>query len=244
MLKNNEKTQSYKDNSLTANVGRNLVIASLILFLQTEGLLKLDKLPFIGASIQGDRNTISVLIFFTCIYFCYKFYVYRKSEERFSRVKELADTLRESYFNRIGRFLQNNAKSHIFANRDSIGRVDLTPLLDLAEEHEWTRYDLAYVKFKRCRLDKISDLDAQLQYRSAKEITINVTFEMSVVYQARDALRSSTKSSYLIYTLTYKELSRIIRVMHIISSLQLPDFLEAGFPYLIFILSITNYLLF
>ncbi|EKO3868418.1 hypothetical protein P0E20_002379 [Vibrio harveyi] len=243
MSENNEKTRSYKDNSMTATVGRNLVIASLVLFLQTEGLLKLDKLPFIGASIQGDRDTISSLLLLISVYFCYKFYVYRKSEDNFSRVTELTETLRQSYFNRIGKNIQNKARSAIFANKDSIGRVDLTPLLDLAKRNEWTRYELAYVKFKHCNFSAISDLDAQLQYRDAEEITTNVTFEMSVVYQSKDGFKSSTTSSYLQYGMTYKELLRVIRIMRVISSLQLPDFLEANFPYLIFALSIVYHLL-
>lgn len=98
--------RSYQSNEPIAKSGRALVISSSVLFLHQIEILKLDKLPFVGASINGDKDTIGILIFLVTTYFLYKFFVYTISnEEYYSRRDELLKFNLSKYFSRLGRSL-------------------------------------------------------------------------------------------------------------------------------------------
>lgn len=49
---------NYSHNEPIAKAGRAVVISSSVLFLQQFGVLEIDKLPFVGASINSDKGTV------------------------------------------------------------------------------------------------------------------------------------------------------------------------------------------
>ena len=63
-----DNSKSYKDNLSTTTIGRNLTIASVILFLQLEGYLALNKLPFVGVGVTGTKAEVAFIIFLTIFF--------------------------------------------------------------------------------------------------------------------------------------------------------------------------------
>lgn len=59
---------SYSHNEPITKAGRAVVISSSVLFLQQFGVLEIDKLPFVGASINSDKGTIGLFIFLVSAY--------------------------------------------------------------------------------------------------------------------------------------------------------------------------------
>ncbi|EGR1875649.1 hypothetical protein DBT82_RS09425 [Vibrio parahaemolyticus] len=239
-----DNSKSYKDNLSTTTVGRNLTIASVVLFLQLEGYLALNKLPFIGVGITGTKAEVAFIIFVIVCYFMYKFTVYRKSEESFSRSNELTLYYVKKYFEWIGTKTAQKAKAAIWAGYNNVGRVDVRPVLEQTNNPDWTRYDLATVSCTSVSFPKLSDVHERLRYGEKKdEMEITVFFIISYGYSKRDAYHMSSSSTQFTYALTYSEYIRIHRVASIISYFRLPDFLEKTFPYLLGVSSILNYLL-
>ncbi|EIW7480874.1 hypothetical protein MGR48_002389 [Vibrio parahaemolyticus] len=239
-----DNSKSYKDNLSTTTIGRNLTIASVVLFLQLEGYLALNKLPFVGVGVTGTKAEVAFIIFLIVCYFLYKFTVYRKSEEPFSRSNELTLYYLKKYFEWLGKRTAKKATAAIWAGCSKVGRVDITPVLEQTKKLDWTRYDLADVTCTSVSFPKLSDLNERLKYEEKKDtMEVLVIFIIHYGYSRRDSFHTVSSSTQFSYALTYSEYVKIHRVASIISYLRLPDFLEKTFPYLFGVSSILNYLL-
>ncbi|EHR1002192.1 hypothetical protein ACJO1Y_04515 [Vibrio parahaemolyticus] len=238
---------SYLHNEPIAKAGRAVVISSSVLFLQQFGVLEIDKLPFVGASINGDKVTIGLFMFLVSTYYLYKFYVYNKSEDvYFSRRDELLEANIEHYFNRYGAKLSNNLKRAILSG-DSVymnSSLDgiLSPTRNDGERYRWiTRYNLAELTF-----DGFTEFDAKdiyIRVKTDSSYRIKLFMNFAYVYSDSSGSGSYLSSSTVIcHEFDSKKYLNVYRQCYIKSYLSLPDFLEKHFPYLFFVFSFTYYI--
>ncbi|EPX6941318.1 hypothetical protein R7E51_09930 [Vibrio sp. Vb1166] len=239
-----DNSKSYKDNLSTTTIGRNLTIASVVLFLQLENYLALNKLPFVGVGVSGTKAEISFIIFLIVCYFLYKFTVYRKSEEPFSRSNELTHHYLERYFEWIGKRVASKTKEAIWAGHDRVGRVDVRSVLEKTNDPDWTRYDLDAVSCNSVLVPKQSDIRERLKYKEEKDkVELLVFFSIGYRYSRRDCVDILSSTDQFSYALKYSEYCKIYKLASTLSYLRLPDFLEKSFPYFLGIGSALNYLL-
>jgi hypothetical protein len=70
------------DNKELALKGRFVVIVSFLTAIHTLGYIKLDKLPFIGGSVNASNpNDLTVILLIVLAYALYKYWVYKRIAE-------------------------------------------------------------------------------------------------------------------------------------------------------------------
>ena len=238
---------SYSHNEPIAKAGRAVVISSSVLFLQQFGVLEIDKLPFVGASINSDKGTIGLFIFLVSAYYLYKFYVYNKSEdEYFSRRDELLEANVKNYFNNYGNKLSNNIKRAILSGdstymSSSLSNI-LRPTRDNHERYRWiTRYNLTELTFEGFTEFDVKNIYIRVKANSNYQLELPMNF--GYVYSDGGDSGSYLNSSGVFYhCFDSKKFLNIYRQCYIKSYLSLPDFLEKHFPYLFFLFSFIFYI--
>ncbi|EHR5761917.1 hypothetical protein AB0656_000523 [Vibrio parahaemolyticus] len=242
--------RSYQSNEPIAKSGRALVISSSVLFLHQIEILKLDKLPFVGASINGDKDTIGILILLVTTYFLYKFFVYTISnEEYYSRRDELLKFYLAQYFSRLGKKLAKEVKLAVLSGHDKY--LDcvldqlLIPIKSSKPKYAWiTRYHLTSFRFSSAS-DPEEDFNAYERCKSKNLTNVNITYLFHYTFsESKEDGGYNSSSTSLTYPIPAKEYIRIYQTCAIKSYFSLPDFLEQVFPYIIYAGALLSYSLY
>ncbi|HHX8665507.1 TPA: hypothetical protein ACVO38_000242 [Vibrio alginolyticus] len=241
--------RSYQSNESIAKSGRALVISSSVLVLHQTEILKLDKLPFVGASINGDKDTIGCLIFLVSTYFLYKLFVYMTSnEEYYSRRDELLAFNLSKYFSRLGEKIAKEVKRAVLSGDDRYidTRLEhlLVPIKSLHPQYEWiTRYHLSSFTFGAAS-DPEKDLNAYERCKSKNLTSVNIYYQFNYSFSESKNGSYNSSSTSLTYEVSAKDYIRIYRICAIKSYFSLPDFLEQVFPYVVYLGAFLFYFLF
>ncbi|HBC3459569.1 hypothetical protein EM59_020415 [Vibrio parahaemolyticus] len=242
--------RSYQSNEPIAKSGRALVISSSVLFLHQIEILKLDKLPFVGASINGDKDTIGILIFLVTTYFLYKFFVYTISnEEYYSRRDELLKFNLSKYFSRLGKKLAQGVKHAVLSGHDKYLDIAIDKLLIPIKSHDpkytWiTRYHLSSFTFSAAS-DPEADFNAYERCKSKNLASVKINYRFHYTFsESKEDGGYNSSSTSLTYPIPAKDYIRIYQTCALKSYFSLPDFLEQVFPYIIYAGALLSYFLY
>ncbi|EKO3476851.1 hypothetical protein NSB40_001186 [Vibrio fluvialis] len=239
-----DKNQESKQKTNNSNaIGKHLVIASSLLILNNLGMIKLTSLPFIGAGLVASEHSITICIMLVSIYYCYKFWVYRKEESDFSysRIDELAEIyINKIYFNRYKRHFENIPNRIIRYEDADFDGISINPVLEIINDKHsnYTRFDIAEFNLVRVEFDDNKRIESGLIYTHKEHYNIFMYFNVAYVLYNNNNNSSSTSSVNLHRETSYKEYKKYYKLAKILANLRLPDFIESLFPYLMFSLSI------
>ncbi|RCW26278.1 hypothetical protein [Vibrio diabolicus] len=242
--------RSYQSNEPIAKSGRALVISSSVLFLHQIEILKLDKLPFVGASINGDKDSIGFLILMVTTYFLYKFFVYTTSnEEYYSRRDELLNFYLAQYFSNLGRKFAKEVKRAVLSGHDKYldYALDelLIPIKSSKPKYAWiTRYHLTSFRFSAASHPE-EECNTYERCKSRNLTNASIVYQFHYTFsESKEDGNYNSSSTSLIYPIPAKDYIRIYQACAIKSYFSLPDFLEQVFPYVIYAGALLSYSLY
>lgn len=238
-----DKTEVSGKKSRNSNaIGKNLVIVSSLLILHNLGMIKLTSLPFIGAGLVASDYSITICIVLVSIYYCYKFWVYRKDESEFSRSNELSEIyINKIYYYRYKRALESIPRRLAQYNDTDVKGFSIEPVLSIFDEYEshYTRFDIAEFTLFNVEFDRIDKIKNDLIYSNKDTYKVTMFFRVPyVLYNKHDNSMSNSSVTFIRHV-PFKEFDKYYKLARVLSKLRLPDFIESLFPYFMFFISMV-----
>lgn len=243
-----EQDLSKKDNKELALKGRFVVGASFLLFLNSQGLVKLNKLPFLGSSIEStDTQNITCVLIAVVFYAIYKYWVYKRIAELHTSTDILSKKLLDDYLKKKYEKIYRKAHLYLLSHGNMSGfeheisppnedynSIKLQKNEPYVSPYNINYWGVSYVSYK------IPDGNLKLYNYDNQEWALQVATTFS--YNVKGFVKGTQTGKIDYFTYQLRDYVKLKQKFDLLAHILLPDFIERTVPFLFaFIALITGF---
>ena len=245
-----DKKIENNDNKELALKGRFVTSSAFLLFLHSQSLIKLNKLPLIGMTFEDTASkTITIILLMVLLYALYKYWVYERVSDLSTSMDIYSDKVKckllEWYFTR----LYKNAHAYALSYGSLVGfkffkrSYDINNPINVSRPPSGKRQYCSIYNVKKWAYNFHTETEMNHE-RIKFSDTHGLLWEIQVTSRVH-SLHEVTKtiSRYDVvnnFRYSFKNYLRITKLCNIVAYFTLPDFIERTAPYVFAWLSIIS----